>query len=90
MVRLIGHAHLPGDEAPPPPRRLIRKSTVTARVNAAGKTAAVWAVFQSNPLALLQWTSPDWPNVYADDEGLLAVLNAVGCTPEEIAAITAA
>lgn len=87
-MRLIGNARLPDDPSPPP-RRLIRKSTVQERVIALGKIDHVWAVLDADKANLVRWQAPDWPNVYADDEGLLAVLAGVGCTPEEIAAITA-
>ena len=77
--------------APPPvPDRLqLPKSVVMARVNAAGKFDAVNAVFAQQPFLMFQWLSPDWPNVYADDPGLLQVLGAVGCTADQVAAITA-
>ena len=68
---------------------LIRKSTAIARVAAIGKINAVSAALNSNPLAFAQWYAPDWPNVYADDPGLLAVLGGVGCTDAEIATVTA-
>ena len=74
----------------PAPRRLIKKSVVQERVNAIGKLGTVLAALNSEPLYFARWFAPDWPNVYADDEGLLAVLTAVGCTEGEIATITAA
>lgn len=73
----------------PPPRRLIKKSVVQERVNDIGKLGTVLAALNAEPLYFARWFAPDWPNVYADDEGLLAVLTAVGCTEGEIAAITA-
>jgi hypothetical protein len=76
-------------DAPPPPRRTIPKSIVIARVEVAGKLAAVWAGLQAQPLLFSQWFTPDWPNVFFDDEGMLAMLDGVGCTEAEIAAITA-
>ena len=75
--------------APSPPRRLIEKSVVQERVNAIGKLDEVMAVLNSQPIYFARWFAPDWPNVYFDDEGLLAILAAVGCTEAEIEAITA-
>ncbi len=73
----------------PVPRRLIAKSTVTERVIDLGKIGDVHALLQAQPIFHAQWFAPDWPNVYADDPGLIIVLNAVGCTEAEILAITA-
>lgn len=74
---------------PEPVRRLIPKSTVQARVIELGKIEAVWAALNADIANLVRWLAPDWPNVYFDDEGLMAVLAAVGCTSAEIEAITA-
>jgi hypothetical protein len=73
----------------PAPRRELPKSTVQARLDAVGKLAACFAILQSDAALFGRWFAPDWPNVYVDDEGLLQVLEAAGCTPAEIAAITA-
>ena len=72
------------------PDRPFKKSIVQERVNAIGKLGTVLAALNAEPLYFARWFAPDWPNVYADDEGLLAVLTAVGCTEGEIATITAA
>jgi hypothetical protein len=79
----------PDPEPGPPPRRLIRKSLVQERVNAIGKLGDAFAALNADPLAFGRWFAPDWPSVYADDEGLLEVLTGIGCTEEQIAAITA-
>ena len=85
-----GVLELPDPPPPlPPPRVQIPKSVVMSRVNTAGMFAAVNAVFAQQPFLMFQWLSPDWPNVYADDPGLLQVLGAVGCTADQVAAITA-
>ena len=76
-------------EDPPPPRASLPKSTVTARLAEMGKAAAVWALFNAQPRLAFKWFAPDWPNVYVDDEGLLAVLNGIGLAEEQIAAVTA-
>jgi hypothetical protein len=73
----------------PIPRRLIRKDIVQERVHALGKFNDVWALLQSQPILLARWQVPSWPEVYADDEGLLTMLAAVGCTPAQIETITA-
>ncbi len=77
------------EAAPPEPRRLIAKSLVQERVNDIGKLGAVFAALQSQPIFFGRWFAPDWPQVYADDEGLLAILQSVGCTPAQIAVVTA-
>ena len=74
---------------PPPPRRTIPKSTITARLRAMGKFAAAWAGLMADPDKYDQWYTPDWPNVFADDAGLLAFLEVLALTPEQIAAVTA-
>jgi hypothetical protein len=71
-------------------RRVIAKSVVQERANALGKLDAAFAILQSQPIMFGRWFAPDWPNVYFDDEGLLAILAAVGCTPEEVAFVTGA
>ena len=73
----------------PTERVSLPKSLVVSRVQAAGKMPAVFQVLMRQPIAFAQWFSPDWPNVFADDFGLLQILTAVGCTSEEIATITA-
>ena len=73
----------------PPPRRLLPKSTVTGRLIAMGKAAQVKAGLDADPVAWARWFTPDWPNVYADDEGLVAFLEGLGLTPAEIDTVTA-
>jgi hypothetical protein len=75
-----------------PPRRTLPKSLVQERVAAIGKLAAAMGELRSSGRELLyaRWFASDKPSVYADDEGLLAVLAAAGCTGEEIAEITTA
>lgn len=75
---------------PAPPRRQLPKSVVTARVEAIGKSADVFAYLQAHPGLFGRWVAADRPEVYADDAGLLQVLQAASCTPDEIATITAA
>lgn len=73
----------------PPPRRLIPKSTVQERCAAIGKLDELMTALLANPLYFGRWFASDWPRVYADDAGLLEMLTAVGCTPEQIAEVTA-
>jgi len=75
--------------APPPPpaeRRLIPKSTIQARLVAAGLFETAFTALLSEPVQFGQWFAPDWPNVYFDDEGMVALLTAIGA---DVAAITA-
>lgn len=71
------------------PRRLIPKSVVQERVHAIGKLGDAFAALQAQPILFGRWFAPDWPNVYADDDGLLTLLTGIGCTPEEIETVTA-
>jgi hypothetical protein len=71
------------------PRRLIKKSVVQERVNAIGKLGDVFTALNANPINFARWFAPDWPEVYADDPGLLAVLAGVECTSDQIATVTA-
>jgi hypothetical protein len=73
----------------PPARVELPKSTVMARVFALGKSAQVKTLFDANFELQSQWYSPDWPNVFVDDAGLLAALTAIGLTDEEKATILA-
>jgi hypothetical protein len=71
-----------------PVRHLLPKSVVQERINAIGKLGDVLTVLNSQPIFFARWFAPDWPNVYFDDEALLAILAGVGCTPAEIETIT--
>lgn len=77
------------DPEPEPVRRLIPKSVVQERMNDIGKLGAAFAALNSNPIFFGRWFAPDWPNVYFDDEGLLSILAAIGCTEAEVASVTA-
>lgn len=82
---------IPSGETEPPiqPRRLIPKSVVQERMNDIGKLGAAFAALNSSPIFFGRWFAPDWPNVYFDDEGLMQILSAIGCTEAEVAAVTA-
>lgn len=74
---------------PPPPRRLLPKSTVTERLRTIGKFAAAWSALLADGDKFDKWFTPTWPNVYADDDGLIAFLQGLGLTPAEIDTVTA-
>jgi hypothetical protein len=73
---------------PPVVRTLVRKSTVIRRCHEAGVLAAVMAILDhpSNAYAKARWWAPDWPEVFADDPEMVAMLTAVGA---DVAVITA-
>lgn len=73
---------------PPVVRTLIRKSTLIRRCHEAGKLTAVMAILDhpSNAYAKARWWAPDWPEVFADDPEMVAMLQAVGA---DVAVITA-
>ncbi len=65
-------------DAPLLVRRMVRKSTVQARLIDAGLMEAAYALLTSNPVHFARWFAPDQPNVYADDPDALAVLATIG------------
>ncbi len=73
----------------PQPRRLIPKSVIQERINEIGKLGVVMTALLAQPLYFSRWFAPNHPNVYFDDADMLALLDAVGCTPDEIATVTA-
>lgn len=74
---------------PAEPRRLLPKSAVTSRLIDLGKAAEVKAAMDADPVAWARWFTPDWPSVYADDEGLLCFLGGLGLTEDQIASVVA-
>lgn len=76
---------------PAPPRRLLPKSTVTARLIELGVIAETLAMLRTDPAAYARWFTPDWPEVFADDEGLLTFFGPAGLnlTQEQIDAVLA-
>lgn len=71
---------------PPAERRMVRKSTVQARLIASGLMEIAYAVLTSNPIAFARWFAPDQPSVYADDPDALTFLAAVGADVETVMA----
>lgn len=76
---------------PPEPRRQLPKSLVWSRLVGLGKAAEAKALLDQDAVAWGRWFSPDWPSVFADDQGLLDFLGegGLGLTAEQIAAVTA-
>lgn len=65
-------------------RRKLPKSTVMSRLIAKGKAGVIRQAFNANPAAEFKWSTPDWPEVYVDDQDLLAFLSAIGMSQAEI------
>lgn len=74
---------------PPEPRRQLPKSLVWSRLVDLGKASAAKALLDQDAVAWGRWFAPDWPNVFADDQGLLDFLAGLGLTEEQITAVTA-
>jgi hypothetical protein len=77
------------DPEPEPVRPSLRKSEVVLRLAAIGKGADVMATLQADPVAFALWFSPDWPDLYKDDEQAITMFQAAGLTAEEIAQVLA-
>lgn len=74
------------EDAPPQPRRMIRKSLVQQRLIDAGLMDAAYAALTSQPVAFARWYSFDHQEVYADDPDALALLVAIGASAEAVMA----
>jgi hypothetical protein len=74
---------------PPPPRRLIPKSTVQERLISLGKADDADAALEANKVAKFRWFAPNHPNVFADDEALLVFLAGLGLSESQVEAVTA-
>lgn len=72
--------------APEPVRRLVPKSLIVSRLQAAGRLAAARAALDADLYARERWYAPDKPAIYADDPEALALLSAIGADPEAILA----
>jgi len=68
------------------PRRLVRKSLIIERLQAAGKLAAAKTALDGNLYTRERWYAPDQPAIYGDDPEALALLKAIGADPEAILA----
>lgn len=58
-------------------RRMVRKSTITNRLIAAGKMEAAHAALMSDAANFARWIAADRPSVYADDPDAHALLTAI-------------
>lgn len=65
-------------------RRLVPKSLIVERLNAAGKLAAAKSALDANLYARERWYAPDKPAVYADDPEVLSLLAAIDADHEVI------
>lgn len=72
--------------AAPAIRQMVAKSTVMARVTAAGKMAAAQAALWAQPDQFAKWFAPDQPDVYCDDAATVAFITALGLDPAAILA----
>lgn len=63
-------------------RPMVRKSTVQARLIAAGKMGDAYAALTTNADHFARWFAPDQPRVYCDDADSVAFLVALGLDPE--------
>jgi len=70
-----------------PPRRMVRKSVVQARLIEAGKMDAAYVALTANPVYFARWFAPDRPEVFADDPDALLLLAAIGADAETIMAV---
>lgn len=62
----------------PSVRRMVRKSTVQARLIEAGLMGVAYAAMTASPVLFARWFAPDQPNVYADDPDAVAFIVALG------------
>jgi len=69
-----------------PARQMIAKSTVQARIIAAGKMDAAYAALTGNSAYFARWFAPDHPAVYSDDPDAVALVQALGLDPATILA----
>jgi hypothetical protein len=83
----LAHGNAPDPYVPPPaPRRLVPKSIIVARLNAAGKLAAAKAALDADLYARERWYAADRPAIYVDDREAVALLTAIGADVAEIMA----
>src|SRR5688572_27183807 len=76
----------PGTPQELAPRRLVPKSVIVDRLNAAGKLGAARVALDANLYARERWYAPDRPAIYFDDPEALALLAAIGADAETILA----
>lgn len=75
------------DYAPPAaPPRLVRKSTIVARLIAANKITQAVQTIMGRPDLFARWTAADKGEVSADDADTIAFLQGIGADPAAILA----
>ncbi|RWD69590.1 hypothetical protein [Mesorhizobium sp.] len=79
-------AKFPAYAPPAPSRPTVPKSTVMARVTAAGKMAAAQSALWAEPDQFAKWFAPDQPSVNCDDQATVAFISALGLDPAVILA----
>lgn len=72
--------------APPVVRQTVLKSTVQARIIAAGKMTQAYSALTANAVYFARWFAPDHPVVYCDDADAVALVTALGLDPTVILA----
>ena len=70
LIETVLAAHDPGK----PPRRLVPKSLIIARLQEAGKLAAARAALDADLYTRERWYAPDQPVVHSDDPEAVALL----------------
>jgi hypothetical protein len=84
--RIVAAGITPSAYAAPVQRRLVPKSLIVERLQAAGKLAAASTALNADLYKRERWYAPDRPAIYADDPEALALLNAIGADPAVILA----
>lgn len=69
-----------------PVRQTVLKSTVQARIIAAGKMVEAKAALDGNAVYFARWFAPDRPVVYCDDPDAMMLVTAIGLDPAVILA----
>lgn len=73
----------------PAPRADLPKSTVVERLIAIGKVSDVMTALRADDGLYALWFSPDWQNVYKDDERVIPIFQSAGLTTDEISTVMA-
>jgi hypothetical protein len=82
LIEAVLAAHDPGK----PPRRLVPKSLIIARLQEAGKLVAAKSALDADLYTRERWYAPDQPAVHSDDAEAVALLQAIGVDPDVILA----
>jgi hypothetical protein len=65
----------------------VKKSTVMARISAAGKIGVAFQALQSSPDKFARWFAPDKPVVNTNDPDAIAFITELGLDPNVILAL---